>query len=209
MPAEDDDRQLMARLANGETAVMRQLIQRWERPLLSFTLRYVQNRTVAEELTQETFVRLYRARERFDPAYPLASWIFRIAANLCRNHHRWQRRHHTTSLDALSPTGERIPLPASDAPHPANQLVAEEKLHWLRENIREMPHALKTALLLHYYEGLSYHEIARVLGCGERGVESRLYRARKWLQQRLARAERAALPGTGLPPHVPVNKQPI
>lgn len=175
----------MSRLAGGDTVAMEALIERWERPLLSFIYRYVQHTETTRDLVQETFIRVYHARHRFDPKHPFSGWVFRIAANLCRNQLRWRRRHPESALPAEEYGGDGR-LPVSPGPHPAHYSEQQDDILALRRAIRRMPHTLKTALLLHYYEELSYREIAAALGCSQRGVESRLYRARKWLVQRLA-----------------------
>jgi len=200
MPDSDArDRELMDRLAGGDSTAMEHLVDRWQRPLLSFIYRYVQDRETARELVQETFLRVYRARERFDPRYRFSGWIFRIAANLCRNHLRWRRRHAEVALESDDEAPHALPERLCDSHHPAALATRDEERLALRRAIARMPHALKTALLLHYFEELSYREIANVLGCSERGVESRLYRARKWLAARLpapsnARATAAQVP---------------
>lgn len=139
---------------------------RWERPLFSFIYRYVQDREAANELTQETFVRVYQARAGFDARHAFSSWMFRIAANLCRNHQRWRRRHPEELL------GEDDPCLSTRRGEltPAGLLLRDEQLLALRQAVLRMPHPLKAALLLHYYEGLSYAEIAGVVGCSPRGV---------------------------------------
>lgn len=175
----------MIRLAGGDSAAMEELVDRWQRPLLSFIYRYIQDAETAQELVQETFLRVYRARERYDAQYRFAGWIFRIAANLARNHLRWRRRHQTVSFEGDGETPQMLPEALIETVNPGALAARREQVEALRLAIARMPHALKTALLLHYYEGLSYREIGTALGCSERGVESRLYRARKWLAGRL------------------------
>jgi RNA polymerase sigma-70 factor, ECF subfamily len=190
MPLDDQcDRDLMTRLARGDVSALETLIDRWQRPLHSFVFRYLQDGEAARELVQETFLRVYHARERYDRSQRFAGWLFRIAANLARNRLRWRRRHPEVSLDDEGPPAEAsgtFASPLTERQHPGDVLAGAEAVAALREAIAQMPHALKTTLLLHYYEELSYREIAGALGCSERGVESRLYRARRWLARRLA-----------------------
>lgn len=181
------DGELMSRLAGGDSAAMEELIERWQRPLLSFIYRYIQEAETAQELVQETFIRVYRAREKYDSRHNFSGWVFRIAANLARNQLRWRRRHPEVPLEAEATQQVVFPL-RDEAGNPRRTLVRHESHAALRRAIATMPHTLKTALLLHYFEELPYREIAAVLGCSERGVESRLYRARKWLSQRLPEA---------------------
>ena len=187
-----DQANLLA-LQQGESAALNRLIDRWQRPLLNFAYRYVQNNTDAHDLVAETFVRLYQQRERLRPDTKLSAWLFTTLSNLCCNHQRWKRRHPTVALDpgdgAAGPEHDRpgiITGLASDQPAPAAILEQNEMVAAVRAAIDLLPHELKVALILHHYEHQSYRDIAAVTGCSERGVETRLYRARQRLRQLLA-----------------------
>ncbi len=176
-------------LQAGHDGALDQLIVRWQRPLFSFAWRYVQNRADANELVAETFVRLHQQRGRLRPDTNLSAWLFTTLTNLCHNHHRWRRRHPTISLDATSEeTGSTAGprLPASDEPLPDAMLERAEACTAVRAAIDRLPHELKTTILLHHYDHLSYREIGAITGCSERGVETRLYRARQRLRRELA-----------------------
>ena len=183
------DRASLLALQQGEAAALNGLIARWERPLMSFAYRYVQNHADAEDLVAEAFVRLYQQRLRLRPDTKLSAWLFTTLANLCHNHHRWKRRHPSVALDVPPVPGEgRAPSEelAAGQPSPDAALAQDETLTAVRSAIGRLPHDLKTALLLHHYDHLSYREIAEIAGCSERGVETRLYRARQALRQMLA-----------------------
>jgi len=185
------DRASLLALQQGEAAALNRLIARWQRPLHHFAYRYVQNGADAHDLVAETFVRLYQQRLKLRADTKLSAWLFTTLANLCHNHHRWQRRHPTVALDA--PAGdagadrERRPLElASDQPAPDALLEHDETLSAVRAAIDRLSHDLKVTLLLHHYDRLSYREIGEITGCSERGVETRLYRARQQLKDMLA-----------------------
>jgi len=182
------DRASLLALQQGEAAALNRLIVRWERPLLSFAYRYVQNHADAQDMVAEAFVRLYRQRDRLRADTKLSAWLFTTLANLCHNHHRWKRRHPTVALDAPAEPGENRPATelASMQPAPDAALVQDEALVAVRAAIGRLPHDLKVTVLLHHYDRLSYREIADISGCSERGVETRLYRARQQLRQMLA-----------------------
>jgi RNA polymerase sigma-70 factor (ECF subfamily) len=183
------DRADLLALQAGDDAALNRLITRWEQPLLAFAWRYVRNAADARELAVETFVRLHQQRQRLHPESNLSAWLFTTLANLCRNHQRWWRRHPTVSLDLPGPDGPvAAAWPDPGAPSPGTALEHREALAALDVAIAALPHDLRTALLLHHFEHLSYREIAVITGCSERGVETRLYRARQAL--------RAALPQT-------------
>ncbi len=180
-------------LQQGEAAALNRLIARWQRPLHSFAYRYCQNRTDAEDLVAQTFVRLYQQRLRLRPDTKLSAWLFTTLTNLCHNHHRWKRRHPTIALDApaghqqgdFAPSRMMDDL-ASEHPAPDQSLEQDETLAAVRTAINRLPHDLKVTLLLHHYDRLSYREIGQITGCSERGVETRLYRARHQLRDLLA-----------------------
>ena len=184
------DRDLMLALAAGVDKALEDIIARWERALYSFAYRYTQNDDATREIVQETFIRVYTKRGRFDAKYPLSSWIFTIAANLCKNKARWHRRHPEVSIETTRADGGRDERPyidtlPSDGPAPDQQSEEVEQLELLKRAVMSLPHDLRVAVLLHHYENLSYKQIADIVGCSVRGVETRLYRARKLLRTRM------------------------
>jgi RNA polymerase sigma-70 factor (ECF subfamily) len=187
-----DNASLLA-LQQGEAAALNRLIARWQRPLHSFAYRYCQNQADAEDLVAQTFVRIYQQRLRLRPDTNVSAWLFTTLTNFCHNHHRWKRRHPTIALDApagggnggLFPPTSSDELP-SEQMAPDQSLERDESLAVVRDAINQLPHDLKVTLLLHHYDRLSYREIGQITGCSERGVETRLYRARQQLREKLA-----------------------
>lgn len=180
----------MQQLRDGDDLALNGLMQRWQKPLVAFILRYVGNMEDALDLAQETFVRVYESRARYRPSAKFSTWLFTIASNLCRNQARWHARHPAVSLQTpASPQGddtfEQL-LPATD-PSPADNAERDDLACAVREHIQALPHDLKTAVLLFEYQELSHEEIAAVTGCTAKAVETRLYRARKLLRESLAR----------------------
>lgn len=187
----NDQASLLA-LQQGDAAALNRLIARWQHPLHNFAYRYCQNRTDAEDLVAQTFVRLYQQRLRLRPDTRLSAWLFTTLTNFCHNHHRWKRRHPTINLRtgpvesepsaAHGPSQESIP---SEQMSPDQSVEHDETLAAVRQAISTLPHDLKVTLLLHHYDRLSYREIGQITGCSERGVETRLYRARLQLRELL------------------------
>jgi len=177
----------MRALVEGQQVALNELMTYWEAPLLRFIFRYVQCEAEARDLVQETFVRVYLMRERFRLDSSFSTWAFTIAANLCRNQHRWRFRHPTVSLDEpvcdqVTTGYDTLACPRHGPDHAA---VQTERIEALKAAIAGLSHDLRTTLLLYEYEGLSYREIATVVGCSEKGVESRLARARMRLRKTL------------------------
>jgi RNA polymerase sigma-70 factor, ECF subfamily len=183
----------MLDLQREDPAALNRLIERWQRPLFGFAYRYVQNATDANDLVAEAFVRLHQQRMRLRADTRLAAWLFTTLTNLCHNHHRWKRRHPTVALDAPAREdgGEGVQskgysgVPTGE-PSPDGALARDEALEAVRNAIDTLSHDLKVTVLLHHYEHLSYREIAEITHCSERGVETRLYRARQQLRGQLA-----------------------
>jgi RNA polymerase sigma-70 factor, ECF subfamily len=190
-PENNADTQRMLALRDGDDLALNDIIQRWQLPLVSFILRYVGNHSDALDLAQETFVRIFENRRRYRPSGQFSTWLFTIASNVCRNFLRWRERHPSLATPSRengagadgNPAGES----AADTPTPADNAEHSDLACAVREHIQALPHDLKTAILLHEYEELSHPEIAAVLGCSAKAVETRLYRARKILREALAR----------------------
>ena len=198
-PNPDNDSADLHALQNGDDTALNRLMVRWQKPLFAFAWRYLHNSTDAHDLVAEVFVRLYQQSKRLATDTRLFAWLFTILANLCHNHHRWRRRHPSVSLDATEPSADsNTPAPvtqlAHDGPAPDRTLEHSEALSALAIAIDRLPHDLKTTLLLHHYEHLGYREISRITGCSERGVETRLYRARQYLKAELTPFLREAIP---------------
>jgi RNA polymerase sigma-70 factor, ECF subfamily len=181
------DQEVFSALQRGEDAALNRLIARWENPLFAFAWRYLRNQAEAQDVVADTFVRLYQQRERLRPDTRLSAWLFTTLSNLCHNRHRWHRRHPTVSIDdPESGATEQCDFAADDgAGVGAGRLERDEDRSALHAAVRRLPHDLRVTVMLHYFEHLSYREIGEITGCSERGVETRLYRARQRLRAEL------------------------
>ena len=184
----DPDFACMLRLKEGDDLALNELMERWQKPLHSFILRYVGNHRDSIELAEETFVRVYQHRSRFNFKSKFSTWLLTIATNLCRQHTRWRKRHPTISLDDAASIDEvsEESLFVSAEEIPSALASRTELARLVKEEIEKLPHNLKTAVLLFAYDGLSYAEIGVILGCTPKAVETRLYRVRKLLAKSLA-----------------------
>lgn len=179
----------MLRLKGGEDLALDELMKRWDKPLVGFILRYVGNPDDALDLAQETFVRVFEHRATYEPRSKFSTWLFTIAANLCRNQARWRERHPTVTIHGEEADGGpslEETAPAPDAT-PADNAEREDLASAVREHIQKLPDDLKAAVLLFEYEDLGYEEIAPILKCTPKAVETRLYRARRLLKESLSR----------------------
>jgi len=176
----------LERLQAGDEPAFRELLARWQRPVLSFVYRMTGDASTADDIAQEVFVRVFRRVGDFRRRPGRASfstWLFQIARNAALDHLRHRSRHPTESLDALPGSGGTL---ASCGPSPAAATFSREVGAEIARAVAALPEDQRTALVLAEYEDTPVAEIAAIMDCSEKSVESRLYRARQTLRQKLA-----------------------
>jgi len=167
----------MLQVKEGDAGSFELLLNKYRRPVVSYLRRMVQNQAVAEELAQEAFLRVYRARGSYEPAAKFTTWLFRIATHLALNSLR-DGKHHRREQSVDGDGSERQPLQLADErSNPEEQLVAEARLDAVRRAVAALPEKQRAAVLLHKYEGMDYAQIADALGCSISAVKSLLFRA--------------------------------
>ncbi len=184
---DDQDAQDMTRLAGGHDAALNDLMARHAERLFHYLVRSLQDEGDAADLAQETFVRVYQNRGKFDPAQKFSTWLYAIASNLVRDRYRWRTRHPQVSLDAENEqpeTGLKATL-TDPAPLPDQKLRAEERAEIVRKAVAALPEELRQPLILAVYQELPQAEIAAILNCSVKAVETRIYRARQQLRAAL------------------------
>jgi RNA polymerase sigma-70 factor (ECF subfamily) len=177
----------MERLAAGNDAALNDLMERHATPVFHFLCRMVGNEDDANDLAQETFVRVFKSAKSFRVEQRFSTWLFTIAANLARNHFRWRSRHPNLSLDAENAETEQSigdTLPAA-SPSPKESALAAERATAVRLAVQNLPEDLREAIVLCELEERSVAEAAAILETTPKAVESRLYRARQLLRERL------------------------
>ena len=186
------DVQLMLDVKEGDQQSFELLLQRYRTPLVNFLYRMVRSREQAEDLAQEVFLRVYRAREDYEPSAKFTTWLFRIATNLALNSlrdHRYQKLE--ISMDAPivadAEDGDERPMEVADE-HPdiEQHLVEETRKKMIRHAIEKLPEKQRAAVLLHKYQELDYAEISKILRCSESALKSLLFRAYETLRVELA-----------------------
>lgn len=182
------DKADMERLAQGHDAALNALMERHSGPIFQFLYRMLGDERDANDLAQETFVRVYRNRERFDGG-KFTTWLYTIAGNLARNEYRRRGRHPVVSLHSETGdgTGALEDVLPSSGIGPSEAVEAEEQQQAVRAAVDELPENLRKTIVLCEWEELSAVEAAAVLQTSSRAVESRLYRAKKLLRDRLKR----------------------
>jgi len=181
------DVQLMLDVRAGDEASFDLLLQRYRRPLVNFLHRMVRDVATAEDLAQEVFLRVYRARTQYSPSARFTTWLFRIATNLALNSVRDNRYHQMeVSLDGpLEDNEAPMEIPAREM-RIDDHMVERDKSQFIRRAIASLPEKQRAAVLLHKYEEMDYSDIARILDCSESALKSLLFRAYETLRVQLA-----------------------
>lgn len=188
----DADLALVRALQAGDDSALDQLMDRHQDALFRFIRGYLQNEADATELTQEAFVRAYFNISRFKPTAKFATWLYRIALNLCRDHAKSSRTRNAARTESLSSEedwdgrSQRDLLASGETP--AESAMTSEKMQALDNAIAQLPHDLRTALLLTVLEQRSHGQAAELLGITSKTVETRVYRARKLLVGLMSKA---------------------
>jgi RNA polymerase sigma-70 factor, ECF subfamily len=176
----------------GDEQSFELLLHRYRTPLVNFLYRMVRSRERAEDLAQEVFIRVYRARDEYVPSAKFTTWLFRIATNLALNSLR-DHRHEKLDISMDAPVvadaedGDEKPFEVADK-HPTieQELVEEARKKMIRHAIEKLPEKQRAAVLLHKYQELDYAEIAKILSCSESALKSLLFRAYETLRVELA-----------------------
>lgn len=182
----EHDAQLMLRVKDGDACSFELLLGKYRRPVVNYLYRMVQNQAIAEELAQEVFLRVYRARTSYEPAAKFTTWLFRITTHLALNSLRDRKgERRQQSLDAA--TEDQAPMEVADVRrNREQQLVDDARLESVRAAVAGLPDKQRAAVLMHKYQELDYAQIAGVLGCSVSAVKSLLFRAYETLRVRLA-----------------------
>lgn len=176
-----DDFTLMGRLKDGDDLALNAIMRRWKERIGSFLYRLTADHETALDLTQETFVRLYNSRHKYQPSAAFSTYLFHIASNLARTHARWKMRHPTVPLQ--DGDGVMVDDPVDGRPPPDACAELKDKAAMMNRALSQLPDDLRQPLLLATLEQMSHLEISRVLGCSEKAVEVRIYRARQKLRE--------------------------
>ncbi len=174
----------------GDETSFELLLQRYRIPLVNFLYRMVRDSGQAEDLAQEVFLRVYRARKDYAPSAKFTTWLFRIATNLALNAIRDGRhRQMDVSIDQTVDDGEQeqARLDVADrSPNVEHQLLERDRAAMIRSAVDSLPDKQRAAVLLHKYLELDYSDIARALDCSESALKSLLFRAYENLRVQLA-----------------------
>lgn len=182
------DAAIMLRVAEGDEAGFNYLATKYHRPMIHFLYRMVGNQAVAEELAQEVFLRVYRARSSYRAEARFTTWLYRIATNLAVNHARdtrHERSAQTVYLDQPDEETGTSPDVADDEPTAEQQMLRDERMAAIRRHVMALPERQRMAVLMHKYQGMDYKQIGDVLKLSESATKSLLFRAYQTLRDKL------------------------
>src|SRR5262245_38582509 len=183
------DEELLARFCKGQTEAFGALVRRYERELYGYLRRYLGDASLAEDVFQNTFLQVYVKSGHYEPGRPVRPWLYTIATNQAIDALRRNGRHQILSLDqqreelADGELGSLVETLESSTPDPVEAARAKERREKIRASVDRLPDFLRQVLVLAYYQGLKYREIADILGIPVGTVKSRLHAALTKLQE--------------------------
>ena len=182
MPMTDKE---LVRRCQADSGAFEELVRRYRRRIFSYVRSAIGSPQDAEEVTQDVFVKVYRAAHRFNAKYSFKTWLYTIVSNTCKNKLRSRARHQAgLSLD----DEDRPVVTASPAASPLEVYRHNIEIQEVRDAIDSLPARYKQVLHLRYVEGLRYKEIGKALGLSLGNVEARIFRGKEKVRQKLRRA---------------------
>jgi RNA polymerase sigma-70 factor (ECF subfamily) len=174
---EQPDSEIVRQIQSGDATAFDELMRRYKRPLINFVFRMLGNAEDADDVAQDVFIRVYQRLDTYQPETKFSTWLFALARHAAIDHLRWRARHPTGSMESAPE------IAASSGT--AEEVGAREIGEQIAAAVAKLPEDQRTAIVLSEYHGMSYAEIAAVMRCSEKSVESRLYRAKQALRERL------------------------
>jgi len=183
------DEELVARSIGGDAESFNELILRWERPIFALAYRTIGREEDARDVCQETFLRAFRALPAFRGQSKFSSWLYRIALNLCRD---WMRRERRSPIVQAPEDVDLMELAAAAEPSESiEELVGRKDLaRSVERAMTLLSEEQRTAIVLKEYHGLTFQEIADLVGCPLSTVKTRLYQGLTVLRRELAKTEK-------------------
>ncbi|MGI9295718.1 MAG: RNA polymerase sigma factor RpoE [Pseudomonadales bacterium] len=180
------DQQLVQRVQGGDNRAFDLLVIKYQHKILGLVSRYVRDSSEVQDVTQEAFIKAYRALPRFRGDSAFYTWLYRIAINTAKNHLMAKsRRPPGSDVDLEDAEYYESATALKDIETPENQLFGEELKAVVNKSISQLPEDLRTAVTLREFDGLSYEEIADIMDCPVGTVRSRIFRAREAIDKQL------------------------
>jgi len=187
MAERDVDRQLVTRAQRGDKRAFELLVEKYQRKLARLLSRFIRDPAEVEDVTQEAFIKAYRALPAFRGDSAFYTWLYRIGINTAKNYLMAMGRRAPTSTEGEAEEAEGFEEGEQlrDINTPESVLLSQEIATTVNATIEQLPEELRTAIQLREIEGMSYEDIARVMECPIGTVRSRIFRAREAIAERL------------------------
>ena len=181
------DQQLVERAQRGEKHAFELLVSKYQRKLARLLSRFIRDPTEVEDVTQEAFIKAYRALPSFRGDSAFYTWLYRIGINTAKNYlvAMGRRAPTTTDIDSEEAEGFEDGEQLRDLNTPENEMMSRQVAETVNQTLEELPEELRTAITLREIEGLSYEDIASIMNCPIGTVRSRIFRAREAIAERL------------------------
>jgi RNA polymerase sigma-70 factor (ECF subfamily) len=179
-----EDAQVVRQVLRGKQEMFSLLVERYQKPIFNYIYRFYGNYELAQELTQETFLRCYQFLKSYDPERKFSTWLYTVAKNLCIDELKKQRSAREVPLEDVLPAVDAKDAEGSADHNQQADCIRSEENFKLLEALQELPASARTVLLLHYFQGLSYQEIGETLGLPVSTVKIRIFRAKKILLEK-------------------------
>lgn len=186
MSNQSSDTKLVKRVQRGDRGAFDLLVLKYQHKIVNLVMRYVRDPELALDITQEAFIKAYRALPRFRGDSAFYTWMYRIAANTAKNHLAAQRRRPmNVELDLQDPDQYDLHAKLKETDTPEAIALSNEMKESLERAIAALPEDLRTAIILRELEGMSYEEIAQTMECPVGTVRSRIFRARDAISKKI------------------------
>jgi len=177
--SQSSDKKLVKRVQKGDKGAFDLLVLKYQHKIVNLVMRYVRDPELALDITQEAFIKAYRALPRFRGDSAFYTWMYRIAVNTAKNHLAAQRRRPmNVELDMQDPEQYDLHAKLKETDTPEGVALSNELKDLVERAIAALPEDLRTAIILRELEGMSYEEIAQTMECPVGTVRSRIFRAR-------------------------------
>lgn len=176
----DPDAALMQRAARGDLAAFEELVRKYQKSVINTAYRFTGNPSVAEELAQEVFVRIYKAARSYKPTARFSTWLFTIVRNICSNY-----RQREGKFDRFTTSNIDLTTRLQEKNNPESDLIRKQMQQEIQKAIQELPESLRLPLILSQFQKMQYSEIAKVMNLTLVAVKVRIHRARQSLMEKL------------------------
>ncbi|MBT8087187.1 MAG: RNA polymerase sigma factor RpoE [Gammaproteobacteria bacterium] len=186
MSSQSSDKKLVKRVQKGDKGAFDLLVLKYQHKIVNLVMRYVRDPELAQDITQEAFIKAYRALPRFRGDSAFYTWMYRIAVNTAKNHLAAQRRRPmNVELDLQDPEQYDLHAKLKETDTPEGVTLSNELKKSVELAIAGLPEDLRTAIILRELEGMSYEEIAQTMECPVGTVRSRIFRARDAISKKV------------------------